>query len=98
MAGEISVVAVAVALPGMEAALEAVIRPCVEASRKEAGCLLYTAHRDVNDQSRFVFIERWASREALATHEQQPHFKALVAGVAGKVAGPLSVSILSELK
>lgn len=97
MADEIAVVAALKAAPGMEAALEAVIRPCVEASRKEAGCLSYVAHKDLNEPGRYVFIERWASREALAAHEQEPHFKALVAGVAGKVDGPLSVSILSSL-
>ena len=97
MTKEIGLVAVLKAIPGKEAALEAVIRPCVEASRKDEGCLYYTAHRDLNEPGRYVFVERWASKEPLAAHEQQPHFKALVAGVAGKIDGPLSVSLLSSL-
>jgi len=97
MTTEISVVAVMQAAPGKDAALEAVIRPCVMASRLEEGCRAYTAHRDLDVPGRFVFIERWASREALAAHEKEPHFQALIAGVAGKLEGPVSVSVLSAL-
>jgi len=37
-------------------------------SRQEPGCLLHSVHRDVEDSLRFVFIEQWADRDALAAH------------------------------
>jgi quinol monooxygenase YgiN len=41
-------------------------------SRAEPGCLLHSVHRDVEDPNRFVFIEHWADRAALATHFRVP--------------------------
>ncbi len=97
MADAISVVAVIQAKVGEEQAIESAIRSCVLATRQEAGCLSYAAHRDLDVAGRFVFVERWADRAALAAHEKEPHFLALGAALAGKTAAPLSVSILSEL-
>ncbi len=97
MADAISVVAIIQAKAGAEQAIESAIRACVLASRQEAGCLSYVAHRDLEVAGRFVFVERWASRAALAAHEKEPHFQALGAALAGKTAAPLSVSILSAL-
>jgi quinol monooxygenase YgiN len=40
----------------------------VQRSRAEEGCLLHSVHRDVEDPLRFVFIEHWTDRAALAKH------------------------------
>ncbi len=97
MTDAISLVAIVQAKAGEEQAVETAIRACVLATRKEADNLSYIAHRDLDVAGRFVFVERWASRAALATHEKEPHFLALVEALAGKTAGPISVSILSAL-
>ncbi|MEU3778449.1 putative quinol monooxygenase [Streptomyces sp. NPDC032472] len=41
--------------------------------RAEEGCLQYDLHRVSGDPDRFVLIERWASRAALAAHDVTPH-------------------------
>lgn len=97
MADAITVVATLQAKPGEEQAVVAAMQACVAATRQEVGNLSYVAHRDLNVAGRFVFVERWASRAALAAHEKEPHFLALVAALEGKLDGPLSVSLLSAL-
>lgn len=81
----------------METDVEAAIAPCVAATRQEAGCRLYTVHTDLDRPSRFVFIERWASRAALAAHEKEPHFLAMARAFETRLAAPLQVLILKEI-
>ncbi|HEX3574748.1 MAG TPA: putative quinol monooxygenase [Rhodopila sp.] len=97
MTSEIAVVAIAEAKPGLEAEVEAAIRPCVAATRNEAGCHLYTVHTEIDHPNRFVFIERWASRAALAAHEKEPHFLAMAKAFETRLTAPLQVLILREL-
>ncbi len=97
MSDEIVVVAIAEAKPTSAAEVERVIRTCVGATRAEAGCISYVAHADTNAPARFVFVEHWASRAALATHEKQPHFVAMAKAFEGLLAGPLQVLVLREL-
>ncbi|MDE1914535.1 MAG: antibiotic biosynthesis monooxygenase [Sphingomonadales bacterium] len=77
----IDVVAVLVAKPGHEAALEAVLQACVAPSMAEPGCIFYRLNRDSAHAGRFVFLERWADEEAIATHEATSHFQALAAAL-----------------
>ncbi len=55
----------------------------VRRSRSEPGCLLHSVHRDVEDPNRFVFIEHWADRAALAAHFRVPESGAFVTGLRG---------------
>jgi quinol monooxygenase YgiN len=97
MSDAIRVVAVLQAKPGADEAVIAAMQACAVATRHEAGCLSYVAHRDLDVAGRFVFVEHWASPAALEVHKKQPPFLALVAALDGKLVGPLSVSILSAL-
>lgn len=45
----------------------------IEATRREAGCLSYDLTNTVTAPNEFIFVERWASREALAAHFETPH-------------------------
>lgn len=78
------------------AALEA-IRHCIAASRLEATNLSYQCHRDTSDGAVFVFVERWASPEALAAHETTPHFRAIAKVFETALAEPLRVHITREI-
>jgi quinol monooxygenase YgiN len=40
----------------------------VRRSRTEPGCLSHAVHRDVENDNRLVFLERWADRAALDAH------------------------------
>jgi quinol monooxygenase YgiN len=97
MSNEIAVVAIVEARPGCEGEVEAAIRACVGPTRREAGCLLYTVHTEIDAPARFVFIERWADRTALAAHEKEPHFLAMAEAFETLLTGPLQVLILREL-
>jgi quinol monooxygenase YgiN len=44
----------------------------VQRSRLEPGCLLHSIHRDVENELRVVFIERWEDAKALEDHFQVP--------------------------
>ncbi|QHC34190.1 putative quinol monooxygenase [Komagataeibacter xylinus] len=93
----ITVIATLRVLPGHEAAALDAIRHCVALSRQEATNLSYQCHRDINDPAVFVFVERWASPEALVAHEETPHFQAMKAVFATALAAPLQVHITHEL-
>ncbi|MGW4245479.1 putative quinol monooxygenase [Nocardia sp. NPDC004722] len=59
--------------------------------RAEPGCLQYDLHQVTGDPDRFVLLEEWASREALAAHDDAPHM--IEAGIANKEfrSGPAQV-------
>lgn len=73
---QIAVVSISTAKPGQEAKLEAALRALIEPSRHDPGFIQYDLHRDLDDPRTFVFVERWASREALAQHAAAPHIQA----------------------
>jgi quinol monooxygenase YgiN len=94
---ETVVVAMFKAKPGQEQALIEGLRPTIEQSHQEEGCLAYALHRDTMDSSRFALVERWRSREDLEEHLQKPYVAAL-AGVAGEIlAEPAQVSFTDPI-
>ncbi|WP_328923321.1 antibiotic biosynthesis monooxygenase [Streptomyces sp. NBC_00190] len=59
--------------------------------RAEEGCLQYDLHRVQGDPDRYVLVEEWASRAALAAHDASAHMvEADAANVAFR-AGPAEV-------
>jgi quinol monooxygenase YgiN len=50
-------------------------RSLIGASLREPACQSYDLHSSITEPNCFVFVERWASREALAKHFETPHFK-----------------------
>nr|WP_272919934.1 isocitrate lyase/phosphoenolpyruvate mutase family protein [Streptomyces sp. SID4948] len=48
------------------------------ATRSEPGNVSFTVFRQLDDERGVVILERYASRDAFATHQQTPHFKDLV--------------------
>ncbi|WP_371655919.1 MULTISPECIES: putative quinol monooxygenase [unclassified Streptomyces] len=56
--------------------------------RAEQGCLQYDLHRVVDDPDRFVLVELWASRDALAAHDVTVHMVAADAASPAFRAGP----------
>jgi quinol monooxygenase YgiN len=51
----------------------AAARPCIEATRKESGCISYDLNQSMSDDDTLVFVERWESRGDLDQHFKQPH-------------------------
>jgi quinol monooxygenase YgiN len=50
-------------------------RDVIAATRKEPGCQTYDLTSSITEPNEFLFVERWASREALNGHFEMPHFK-----------------------
>ncbi|WP_369639083.1 putative quinol monooxygenase [Nocardia sp. JMUB6875] len=59
--------------------------------RAEQGCLQYDLHRVTGDADRFVLLEEWSSKEALAAHDITPHMIEADAASPTFRAGPAQV-------
>ncbi len=70
-----------------EEALEA-LRPVIQQTHDEAGCLNYALHRDRNDPSVLVIVERWTSQIALDNHFLQPYVAQLGTAAADLLTEP----------
>ncbi|WP_028237992.1 putative quinol monooxygenase [Stutzerimonas azotifigens] len=62
--------------PEQAEAFERLLRPYVEPSRAEHGCIQYHMLRDKDDPTLFIFFEVWQSKEHLAVHSALPHMRA----------------------
>lgn len=61
--------------PGTQAAVLAAAKPCIEATRKEAGCILYDLNVSTSDPNQLTFVEKWESKDHLAAHAKSEHIK-----------------------
>ena len=55
----------------------------MRATRQEPGCIAYTFSTDLEDPSRILVFERWASQEALDGHFRAPHMAAFQQKIGG---------------
>src|SRR5438128_9016970 len=58
---------------GEAKAFEAAFAPCLAATRKEPGCIVYFLNKDVDDADTFVVYERFKSVAALEAHAKSAH-------------------------
>ncbi|MGY1747129.1 putative quinol monooxygenase [Blastococcus sp. SYSU D00695] len=77
----------------LDAVREAVLE-ALPAVHEEPGCELYALHEA---DGVLVMVEKWASPEALRAHGTAPALAALGARLAGKVAGPPEVQVLTPV-
>ena len=71
--------------------LEALLKPLIEASRKDAGCLGYDCRADVLNPGTWLFFEKWQDDASLEKHMAAAHFKAFEQGVASLLTAPLAI-------
>ncbi|WON77922.1 putative quinol monooxygenase [Serratia sp. UGAL515B_01] len=93
---EVKVVALIKAIPAHHAAVDKAVRAMVAPSRSEPGCIQYDLHEEQGHPGSFVFIERWASEQALKEHMAMPYHDALLAELEGKLVS-LEVKKLIQL-
>jgi quinol monooxygenase YgiN len=98
MSEQIDVVAHIQAKAGEEDTVRAVLESYVAPTRLEEGCLRYDLFNDVNDPSKFTFIEEWTSLALLERHGQSAHITSGKAKIADKVAGPAWVQKLTRIR
>lgn len=94
---EIVVVAHMKAQSGKEDELGQTLSALIAPSHQDPGCLLYTLHQGADDPTRFVFVERWASREDLEAHNATPHVGALVERLPDLVAEAPDIAVYDAL-
>lgn len=66
---------------GEQAAYEAFINKLVTGSRSEAGNLSYNHFKKLGSETEYEIIEHWQDADAVAFHNETPHFKAFLDGV-----------------
>lgn len=82
---------------GMEERALAILRPVVDGTHAEAGCLAYAVHRDNADPRTFVIVEHWTSQVALENHFVQPHMAELAAHAEELLAAPPAIRFCTPL-
>ncbi|NML26214.1 putative quinol monooxygenase [Zoogloea dura] len=87
----IHIVARLVARPDSIEALRPLLLGMLEPTRQEAGCIRYELINNKADAAEFLFVEEWASQEAINAHMETPHLKGLVVNSAPLLAEPLDV-------
>ena len=55
-------------------------RELSEASRKEPGCVMFFAHRGVENSRQFFIYEKYRDQSALDAHRAAPYFKKIARG------------------
>ena len=65
----------------------------VARSRSEPGCIAHAVHRDTENPLRLVFVEQWASHEALSHHFRVPASKTLAKAITGLAAEAPSIAL-----
>lgn len=83
---ELTIVAVIRTEPHQVERVKAELLKLVAATRTEAGCLQYDLHQDDAEPGRFLFFERWKSRDLWQAHMQTPHLAAYRKATEGAVA------------
>jgi len=73
-------------------------KECIEATRKEKGCISYDSHTSINDPNLFVVVERWETREDLDAHGRAPHMTVWREYSAPLKVSPTVIEIISDGK
>jgi quinol monooxygenase YgiN len=71
----------------------ALSREHVHRSRAEPGCIAHNVHQDAENPQRLVFVEQWASEEALWEHFKVPASKSFAKSVSALAAEAPSLAI-----
>ena len=72
----VKVIAFVTVKPGEEVAFVKAAKPCIAASREEAGVIRYDLWRENEGEQRFVFDELYVDDQAVQAHMTSDHFKA----------------------
>lgn len=67
--------------PGQQAGYEAFIDKLVTGSRAEAGNISYDHFKKLGSENDYEIIEHWQDEDAVAFHNETPHFQAFLSGV-----------------
>ena len=80
------VIALAKAKPDQIAQVRAILTALVDATRQEPDCLSYELLQNHDDETEFVFVEKWANAAAEQAHFVTPHLLATLQQLRGLLA------------
>ena len=72
-------------VPGKRSEILELSRPCIEATRKEKGCIRYELFMSSEDDVTLQFIEEWTDLDSLRAHMKSPHLAVFKERREGKV-------------
>lgn len=81
------------AKPGKRDKVVQISQACIEATRREAGCISYELFASTECGEGLVFVEKWKDKGALTAHQQSAHIAAYREERAPYVEGPSDVSL-----
>lgn len=74
--------------PGQAAAFEAAAKPALARVRAEdKGCEMYDLFKSVDDETRYVMVESWASEAELEAHKSSAAMGGVGRAIGGFIAG-----------
>lgn len=73
-------------------------KPCLAATRKEKGCVAYELHQDSEDETKFMFFEKWKGVKDLQAHFNEDHLKKLVGALPDMIDGAPKFAFYVETK
>lgn len=73
------------------------VKPLIEKSRKEEGCLGYCLFEDIKEANTFTFIEDWKDQEAINSHRITSHFNDYVPQIKSFASREPIINIYSEV-
>lgn len=91
------VIAEGKAKPGKEDDLRSRLHALLAPTRAEEGCIQYDLHESLDEPGRFVFFERWTSREALDQHLKTRHLTEFFGYVDELVDGGMGIRFFRKV-
>jgi quinol monooxygenase YgiN len=79
---------------GKEKEFEAAFKPCLEATRKEPGCVAYYLNRDPDHPQIYIMYEQFKSLDAIREHLKAKHTAELFEKITPLFDGELKVKVL----
>jgi quinol monooxygenase YgiN len=84
----IGTTAIITAKPEAAAEVESILTELAAATQAEAGCIMYSLNRGLEEPHVFVTVEKWESADALQQHLGSPHIAAALSRTGELLAEP----------
>ena len=94
MSDPVIVIARAQVRPDSRTKFIAAAQDCIQATRRENGCLAYDMHESLTQPGHFVSIESWEERKHVDSHMQQPHLQAFLTVAGACVESPPVIEVI----
>ncbi len=84
----IGTTAIITAKPDAASEVESILATLAEATQAEAGCIMYSLNRGLEEPHVFITVEKWESAAALQQHLNSPHIADALSRTSALLAEP----------